>query len=126
MKNYPGKEKRVWTLFFPFKELFSAENCFYYRNSFLGGILYFIVEKAVNKGVKSVTYPSDKELNSSVASDAGNLDLNKSLFHGSDKFQNISKIAIMSVVKILKIAGILFIILGSILIMILFLAHFLF
>jgi ABC-type multidrug transport system fused ATPase/permease subunit len=92
------------------------------RNTFLGGILYFIIEKAVNRGSRSIT--NDNEVQTPGLDDGtSESDTKKRLFKVSDKIKNISKLALKAIITFLKVLGIVFIVIGVILIALLFLVH---
>lgn len=92
------------------------------RNTFLGGILYFIIEKAVNRGSRSINDENDTQ-SPDQPEDAPGDNSKKSLFKVSDKVKNISKLALKSTITFFKISGIVFIMIGLILIALLFLVH---
>ncbi|KNY29618.1 hypothetical protein [Pseudobacteroides cellulosolvens] len=90
------------------------------RNRFLGGILYFIIEKAVNRGSQSIAIENTLEAPGANAS-SGNTN---SLFIITDKVRNVSKLALKSTIGFLKVLGIVFIVIGLVLIGLLFLVNY--
>lgn len=109
---------------------------------FLGGILYFVIEKAVNIGFRSITTDTtaditditdinditdaddtDDTIDSVDTDESSRRNNENSLFKISDKVKNISKHALKSSISFLKVLGIIFIVIGLILIGILFLVH---
>ncbi|HOV25879.1 MAG TPA: hypothetical protein PK566_05915 [Pseudobacteroides sp.] len=101
------------------------------RKSFLGGILYFIIEKAVNKGSQSISSDNTSEINDANIPNSNNTNNNinnesntNSLFIVTDKIKNASKVGIKSTIGFLKVLGIVFIVIGLILIGLLFLVYF--
>jgi hypothetical protein len=92
------------------------------RNTFLGGILYFIIEKAVNKGSRSITNDNEAQT-PGLDDDASESDTKKRLFKVSAKIKSISNLALKATITFLKALGIVFIVIGLILIALLFLVH---
>lgn len=90
------------------------------RNRFLGGILYFIIEKAVNRGSQSIANDNTLEASSANTS-SGNVN---SLFTINDRVKNVSKLALKSTIGFLKVIGIVFIVIGLVLIGLLFLVNY--
>lgn len=84
------------------------------RKKPLGSAVYFIIEKVVNKCCVKM----DFEINEIETED--NISNKNGLFTVSEKVKSISKSALKSIILILKIIGIVFVILGSILILLLF------
>lgn len=85
------------------------------RKKTLGGILYFVIEKVVNKGYVKI----DNENNDNITQNKANNE--KGLFTVSERIKSISKSVIKSIIVILRATGIVFIVLGLILILLLFL-----
>ncbi len=90
------------------------------RKSFLGGILYFIIEKAVNRGSQSIANDNTLEAPGANTS-SGNAN---SLFTITDRVKNVSKLALKSTIGFLKVLGIVFIVIGLVLIGLLFLVNY--
>ena len=83
------------------------------RKKPLGGIVYFVMEKVVNKGFRQIT-----EKNSETET-VNSVDNKNGLLTVSEKVKNFSKSALKSIIIILKAFGIIFISLGVMLILIL-------
>jgi len=100
------------------------------RKRFLGGILYFVIEKAVNKGSQSISNdntlgtPAANTSNSNTTNNTSNENNTNSLFIVTDKVKNASKLALRSTITFLKVLGIVFIVIGLLLIGLLFLVYF--
>ncbi|HEY9061376.1 MAG TPA: hypothetical protein VIO64_12860 [Pseudobacteroides sp.] len=97
------------------------------RNTFLGGILYFIIEKAVNRGSSTINDGLDTQspelAENASAEDTSGDNSKKSLFKVSNNVKTISKLALKSTITFLKVLGIIFTVIGLILIALLFLVH---
>ena len=89
------------------------------RKKTLGGILYFVVSKVVNKAFSRI------EIQNNIESENNEVDKQDSntnrFFAVSEKVKNVSKAALKSLIVILKIIGIAVIAFGAILLLILFL-----
>jgi hypothetical protein len=84
------------------------------RKKPLGGIVYFVIEKVVNRGFgQIIDKNSETETVNSVKNKNGLLTV-------SEKVKNFSKSALKSIIIILNVFGIIFISLGVMLILILF------
>lgn len=89
------------------------------RKKPLGDILYFVIEKIVNKGLSKIEIENNNTNDNKI--DLSNSNNKNRLFTVSERVKNASKSALKSIIAILKIIGIAVIILGTILLLILFL-----
>jgi beta-lactamase regulating signal transducer with metallopeptidase domain len=89
------------------------------RKNPLGDILYFVIEKIVNKGLSKIEIENNNTNDNKI--DLSNSNNKNRLFTVSERVKNASKSALKSIIAILKIIGIAVIILGTILLLILFL-----